>query len=182
MCVSIEYSGRIRDRHKLSQLIEDISNIVALYGWKTKVYGKEFPLLYDAELYFHSLLGRELDGKLYGIEFTPIGCEAVSVCFLNNGRISSEKLLERWKDAEAKTETEVKGELDYLYRCRVVTQGGGPKVHEQLVGVMRFLLYQYIDDLQVWDKTQFWDTDNREQLQMCFKKHDELLQAAKDEL
>jgi transposase len=43
MGLTIHYSGRIADKSKLPQLIEEVEEIVNEHGWKYTVYDREFP-------------------------------------------------------------------------------------------------------------------------------------------
>ena len=90
MGVSIHYSGRITDKNKLPQLIDEVEEIASVHNWKYNIYEQKFPVNETINLSDHH------DGKLYGIDFTPEGSEPVSICFLSNGRMSSIMQLFCW--------------------------------------------------------------------------------------
>ena len=191
MGISIHYSGRITDKRRLPQLIEEIQEIAAVHSWKSQIYEREFPIDSEAVTSSDSITtGSTHDGNLYGIDFTPEGSEPVSVCFLSNGRMSSiiqlacwgkfreeehfTVITEEW-DADGKTssstEKRMLDQTEYnrmLYRCSTKTQFAGPEPHELIIGVLRYISNNFLSDFELRDEGEFWETGDSDLLQKNF--------------
>ncbi|HRZ98040.1 MAG TPA: hypothetical protein P5084_10820 [Paludibacter sp.] len=202
MGISIHYSGRIADKRKLPQLIEEVQEIATVHGWKYHVYEPAFPLLTDTEIISNDLSSdRFHDGNLYGIDFTPEGSEPVAVCFLNNCRMSSIMQLACWghfvKESIITSETEewnANGEhksyteelrLDQseynrmLCMCSTKTQFAGPQAHELIIGFLRYISNTYLTDFKLTDEAQFWETGDTTLLQKSFDRNGFLINSFK---
>ena len=187
MGVSIHYSGRITDKNKLPQLIDEVEEIASVHNWKYNIYEQKFPVNETINLSDHH------DGKLYGIDFTPEGSEPVSICFLSNGRMSSiMQLFCRGEFKEEKTivissanvtdqgglEIQQKEETltaaDYnkfLCMCSTKTQYAGSEMHAMIIGVLRYVSKQYLSDFNLVDESQFWETNDKVLLKENFARN-----------
>jgi len=206
MGISIHYSGRIDDKQKLPQLIEDVQEIASVHGWKTTVYEKEFREITSTNLVQNQSEKRlKHDGKLYGIDFTPTGSEPVSIWFLCNRQMSSIMQLACWgnyendsKDADCRNytvETEewdehgkktsisevlTMDEAEYermLYMCSTKTQFAGPDAHELIIGVLRYVSKTYLADFTITDEGQYWETGDKKILIETFKRYGFLIES-----
>jgi len=194
MGISIHYSGRLVDRQKLPQLIEEVQEIATVHGWKYHVYERVLPPISETDVKsidhttnsFHN-------GKLYGIDFTPEGSEPVALCFLNNGRMSSIMQMACWghfkKESVITTETqkwdangvcssyseELKMDQKeynrFLCMCSAKTQFAGPESHELIIGVLRYISNTYLTDFILSDEGQFWETGDIILLEKSFNRN-----------
>lgn len=195
MGLTIHYSGRIADKKKLAQLIEEVEEIAGVHGWKFSIYEREFPV--SESLTASEALTNTHDGKLYGIDFTPDGSEPVSICFLSNGRMSGIMQLACW--GEFREEKSVvlynarvgeDGDVEicseeihhtaedynrYLYMCSSKTQYAGPEAHALIIALLRYLSKQYLSEFKMVDETQFWDTNDKALLMANFTRNTALL-------
>ena len=194
MGLSIHYSGRIADKNTLPQLMEEMEEIAIVHGWKYSIYEREFPGLSSESATLSGALtnkNEEHDGKLYGIEFTPEGSEPVSLCFLSNGRMSSIMQLACWGEFnEEKTmvlynaEVSEDGKVEirseelkhtaedfnrYLYLCSTKTQYAGPRAHEMIIAVFRYINKTYLAEFRMVDEAEFWETGDEELLLKNFE-------------
>lgn len=187
MGVSIHYSGRITDKNKLPQLIDEVEEIASVHNWKYNIYEQKFPVNETINLSDHH------DGKLYGIDFTPEGSEPVSICFLSNGRMSS--IMQLFCRGEFKEEKTIvissanvtdQGELEiqqkeetltaadynkFLCMCSTKTQYAGSEMHAMIIGVLRYVSKQYISDFNLVDEAQFWETNDKVLLKENFARN-----------
>ena len=187
MGVSIHYSGRITDKNKLPQLIDEVEEIASVHNWKYNIYEQKFPVNETINLSDHH------DGKLYGIDFTPEGSEPVSICFLSNGRMSS--IMQLFCRGEYKEEKTIvissanvtdQGELEiqqkeetltaadynkFLCMCSTKTQYAGSEMHAMIIGVLRYVSKQYLSDFNLVDESQFWETNDKVLLKENFARN-----------
>ena len=200
MGISIHYSGRITDKRRLPQLIEEVQEIAAVHSWKSQIYERVFPTDSEAVASGDSLnIDSTHDGNLYGIDFTPEGSETVSVCFLSNGRMSSILQLACWgKFREEEHYTVVTEEWDtngktrssteelvldqtefnrMLYKCSTKTQFAGPDTHELIIGVLRYISNNFLSDFELNDEGEFWETDDSDLLQKNFIRNGFLIES-----
>ncbi len=168
MGLSFHYNGRIADTKLLPKLIEDLEDIAELHKWKYNVFARNFPVVEaqsDAQRH-----------NVYGMCFTPPGCETVFVSFLNNGRMSSPILLDFW--GEAKKEPE----KDYLYMLSVKTQYAGAEIHKLLIGIFHFLDKKYLTDFELYDEGDYWETGDDKLLLKNFNQNAFLINSFKSAL
>jgi hypothetical protein len=198
MGISIHYSGKITNKQKLPQLIEEVQEIATVHGWKSKIYENEFPTIIDSLTPSETLNNAEHDGLLYGISFSPEGSEPVSICFLSNGKMSSMMQLACWGDFKTESEITIESEeldadgnwisstdnmkldeVEYnrmLYMCSTKTQYAGPNAHELIIGVLRYISITYLCDFKMTDEAQFWETGDIQALNDNFKRSGLLIQ------
>lgn len=193
MGVSIHYSGRITDKDKLPQLIDEVEEIASVHNWKYNIYERRFPENKITSTIDSISSSGQHDGKLYGIDFTPEGSEPVSICFLSNGRMSS--IMQLFCRGEFKEEKTIvissanvtdQGELEiqqkeetltaadynkFLCMCSTKTQYAGSEMHAMIIGVLRYVSKQYLSDFNLVDESQFWETNDKVLLKENFARN-----------
>lgn len=161
MGLSFHYSGSISNPSDLPELISEIKEIADVYHWPCHVFETEFP-----EKHF----GRSnFNDHLYGIGFTPPGCESVFVCFLSNGKMSGPAQIQLYVNPENEEEKK------YLYILSVKTQFAGPEVHMVLMHFFRYLSQKYFARFNITDEGNYWETSDEAILRDNFKKYSDLL-------
>jgi len=161
MGLSIHYSGSISNPGCLSELINEVQDIAAVYNWPCEIYECKFPEnQYSRNTY---------SDKIYGISFTPPGCESVFICFLSNGKISGPSQLELFGNSEIETDKR------YLYIVSVKTQFAGAEVHMVVVHLFRYLSQKYFARFNMSDEGNYWETSDENVLHENFKKYSDLL-------
>lgn len=161
MGLSFHYSGTFNPTASLSEMVGEIEDIARIYKWKCTVYNVDFP----SEDYPDG----NHDDKLYGISVTPPNCETFSLCFLSNRRMSSSS---RLKFYGSSTSEDVKR---LLYMLSVKTQYAGHQVHMILIQLLRYVGKKYLQELNVLDEGNYWETNDESQLIEIFKKYNRLL-------
>lgn len=161
MGLSIHYSGSIANPEILPELISEVQDIVKIYDWPCEVYQRAFP---------ENQFGRTTFlNAIYGISFTPPGCESVFICFLSNGKMSSPVLLQLYG------KTEIETEKKYLYIISVKTQFAGAGIHMMVVQLFRYLSQKYFARFNMSDEGNYWETSDEKVLKENFKKFSALL-------
>lgn len=161
MGLSFHYSGRIAKPEYLSELIAEVKDIAAVFGWDYVVHEQQLP---------KELFGlTSYNSSIYGISFTPPKCETVSISFLSNGRMSDIPHLLFF----GKTKTQK--EREYLYMLSVKTQFAGMAIHQIIIQLFRHLNKKYFEDFSLIDEGYYWETNDEELLKSTFKKYTDLL-------
>jgi hypothetical protein len=161
MGLSFHYSGRIANPTSLSELIEEIEDIVKVYDWKYFVFDRKFP---------DNTIGKDdYNQSIYGICFTPPNCETIDVCFLSNGKMSSLSHLKFYG------KTDMQDEREYLYMLSVKTQYAGIELHMFIIQLFRYLNTKYFADFKISDEGQYWETNDETVLKTIFNKYNELV-------
>lgn len=160
MGLSIHYSGSIANPDFLQELISEVKDIAAVYEWPCEIFNSEFPNNHFGKVTFNN--------SLYGVSFTPPGCESVFLSFLSNGKISGPTQLEFF----GKTDKEE--EKKYLYIVSVKTQFAGVEVHMILVHLLRYLSQKYFARFNINDEGYYWETSDEIVLRENFQKYKDL--------
>lgn len=168
MGLTLHYNGTINKDASLSELIDEVKDIAEIYNWAYTIYEDKFP-----EDSFNNSLN---DGKIYGISFTPPNSETVNICFLSNGRMSSLPNLKFW--GESKDEQEKK----YLYMLSAKTQFAGSTTHKLIVHLLKYLSKKYLNEFNVIDEGNYWETGDEVLLEQTFEKYNYFLNAVGDAL
>jgi hypothetical protein len=163
MGLSFHYSGRIAQPELLSDLILEVKEIAKVYKWNYTIFEQQFP---EKSTYIS-----EYDQNIYGISFTPPGCETVSLCFLSNGRMSDAIHLKFF----GKTETQP--EQKYLYMLFVKTQYAGFETHKFLIQLFRYLNKKYFASFVLIDEGEYWETNDEAILKFNFKRNADLIES-----
>lgn len=162
MGLSLHYSGKFREGASLSNMIDEVKDIVEVCKWKYTIYGEAFPTDNHSEDSYND--------SVYGISFTPPQCETVSLCFLSNRKMSSPvhvKFYGKTSDLQAHK---------YLYMLSVKTQFAGVETHKFIIELFRYLKNQgYFETLEITDDGKYWETGDENLLQTLFKRNADLL-------
>jgi len=161
MGLTIHYHGRIADKQKLPQLIEELEEISNVHGWETHILERKFPSGDFPE--------DEHDGNLYGILFNPPGCEPVSFTFLRNGRMCGPMQLSNWGNSRNEKER------GYLYLNFTKTQYAGSEIHKLVIGIFRYIVPRFLSDFEMMDEAEYWETNDSKLLEENFKRNTELI-------
>ena len=161
MGLTIHYHGRIADKQKLPQLIEELEEISRVRGWEYHILERKFPI--------GDYPDEEHDGNLYGILFNPPGSEPVSFTFLRNGRMCGPMQLNCWGNSTNQQERE------YLYMNSTKTQYAGSEVHKMVIGIFRYVVPRYLVDFEISDEAQYWETRDDKLLEENFKRNTDLI-------
>lgn len=162
MGLSFHYSGRIANPGLLPKLIEEVSDIIQIYGWKNFRYESSFPN--------NSLSGiNEYSDKVFGMSFTPPGCETVHISFLSNGRLSSPAHLMFFGKSKDQVES------PYLYMISVKTQFSNSLIHAAIIQIFRHISKSYLLDFQLSDEGRYWETNDETILKANFEKYNAIL-------
>jgi hypothetical protein len=161
MGLSFHYSGSIAKPELLTELIDEVSDIAIIYNWKYNVYERQFP-----EKSF-GMPG--YNQNIYGINFTPPGCETISICFLSNGRLSSHAHLMFFG------KTNEQPEREYLYMLSVKTQFADVTTHQFIIQFFRYLNIKYFTNFKLIDDGRYWETNDIEILKTNFKRNADLI-------
>ncbi len=166
MGLSIYYRGSFNKNSSLSKMIEEVKDIAEIYKWPYYIFEKEFPAGS-----FHTSTHND---ELYGISFTPPGCETVSLCFLSNGRMSGPLELQLYGNSRDKKEQE------YLYMLSVKTQYAGEQIHKLIIHLLRHVSNTYLVDFFLKDEGEYWETGDEKLLEQNFKLYNRLLNIVGD--
>ena len=161
MGLSIHYSGSFNPVASLADMIEEVKEIAEIYHWKYFVFEQAFPE--------NSLGKEEYNEDIYGICFTPPGCETVSLSFLSNGRMSDLVHLKSFGMDENQEERSC------LYALSVKTQYAGIEIHKLIIHLLKYLDKKYWLDFKVTDEGQYWETGDEELLKETFKRYTDLM-------
>lgn len=166
MGLSIHYSGEFKKGESLSSMIEEVKNVAVVYSWDYFIFDETFEK--DA-------LGREeYNDELYGIHFTPPGCETVSLVFLSNGKMSSALNLKLFGTDQK--------EKKYLYMLSVKTQYAGIEIHKLIIHLIKYLSKKYFTNFKLIDEGQYWETGDEQLLQEVFARYNALINSFKSSL
>ena len=162
MGLTIHYNGRFNKDACLSEMIDEVKDYLDTLEWTYMVFRKQFP---EGE--------PDIDLKdmhVYGIHFTPPRCETVSLCFLENRRMTSVARV-LFSD-----ENENGADDDMLYMLSTKTQQAGPGIHITIIKLFKHLIKKgYFEKLEVFDEGKYWETEDEEILINNFKKNAALI-------
>lgn len=161
MGLSFHYSGSLAKQELLTDLIDEVQDISRIYGWKFNIYERQFP--------DNSFGMPDYNQSIYGISFTPPGCETISICFLSNGRMSSNAHLKFYG------KTNEQPEREYLYMLSVKTQYADVATHQFIIQLFRYLNTKYFANFTFIDDGRYWETNDFEILKVNFKKNADLI-------
>lgn len=161
MGLSFHFSGRLAKPEHLPELIDEVCEIAKINHWEYHIFERQFT---------ENTFGKsEYNQNIYGISFTPPGCETVPICFLSNGRMSS------FLHLEFHGETAQQPESNYLYMLAVKTQYAGMGTHLFIIQLFRYLNTKYFADFNLTDEGGYWETNDIEVLKANFKKYDAIM-------
>ena len=156
MGLTIHYKCSFKKSASLSEMIEEVRDIVEVYKWEYHIFEKEFPK--------GGFGKKEFNRNIYGIAFLPPQCEGVSLCFLSNGQMGNPQMLEYWLKSKKPSEQRL------IFSNFTKTQYAGPKVHKIIIDLFRYLNKKYFKDLFLFDEGNYWQTNNEATLRYTFKE------------
>ena len=156
MSLTFHYSGRIKKKTSLHELIAEVKDIAEINGWERQIFEQQFT---------GDDFGSEIfDNRLYGISFSPTGSEPVWLCFLSNGRLSSPDLLQLYGNPENEKERK------NLYLVSTKTQFAGVTTHKTIIDLLKYIDKKYLADFKVYDEGQYWETGDEKILEEISKR------------
>jgi hypothetical protein len=168
MGLSFHYNGKISAPALLPDLIDEVQEIANVHHWKYFVFDRQFS---------KGDYGKDGHNQsVYGICFTPPGCETVHICFLSNGRMSSVVNLQLWAKTTDPTEK------DYLYMNSVKTQFASVELHQLLIHLFRHLNNKYFADFNLYDEGSYWETNDEALLRKNFNRNLALINSVESAL
>jgi hypothetical protein len=130
MGITIHYSGKIKDRTRIDNLVEELADISKTMKWKYDTYSME--------------QAKDFEGIIVQMPH----CDSLQFLFDKNGVLINPLFLEEYIDF-GKNE-----EYVFLLFCK--TQFGGVESHEFLVKLLKYLIKKYNLELNIVDETDFW--------------------------
>lgn len=145
MGLSIHYRGQLKDRKKIYKLRKELIDISKEMGWE------------------YTLIEKNKDDKdtvppLYGIIITTAnGCEMLSFIFDDDGNMRHPVALQYF-DYDDKNQ---------LY-VSVKTQFATPEDHIIIIKLLSYIKKVYVNNLNVMDEGEYWDSSDKERLVYLF--------------
>lgn len=162
MGLSIHYTGEFNSCASLSEMIEEVKDIAGIYKWEYHIFETKFPQTDFDKNNFNE--------EIYGISFSPPGCESVLLCFLSNGRIANPFMFQNWLKSKDKKD-------EYLiYGNFTKTQYAGIEIHKIIIHLLKHISKKYLRNFKVIDEGEYWETDDEKVLQVNFKRYTELIE------
>jgi hypothetical protein len=144
MGLSIHFKGCFKVNASLSGMVEEVKDIAEIYKWKYTIFETDFP--------GEDRRGKKITNSLYGICFTPPGCETVSLTFLSNRKLVSYWSWVTYIKSQAHDESTLHaGES-------VKTQYAGAIVHKLIIHLLDYLSKKYFQSFEMTDEGQYWET------------------------
>ena len=174
MGITIHYSGKLKDRASLPNLVEELEDIARTMEWESTRLDKDREKPSRAEI-VHSEHGAEFRGHpgLEGIVLSVHpDCESLSFLFDRNGNlrdvVTMVGILQGFIDAE-KAQVSVKTQFAPLH------------VHITIIRLLKYIGKKYIANLEVNDEGDYWQTGDRgilaKKMNSLRKKIDSLAEA-----
>ncbi len=160
------YKGKFKESASLPELIEEVKDIVEVYGWKHHFYAEDFPDVLENGPWWES--------KVYGISFSPPNCEPVSLTFLENRRMCFPGWLQFLNEKSSETE------MQYLFQPFTKTQFAGATVHKLIVHLLKYLNEKYFEEFTLLDDAHYWEKGDEKALDAIFKAYSEMLDMVSD--
>jgi hypothetical protein len=159
MGLSIHYSGKIRNKAMLPELIAEVKEIAEHYKWPYAIEEQEF-----SEKEFD-----ESDPKqpIYGIYFSPPDCETICFTFLSNGLMCN--------PFSVKIFAAEKNERKYMYMIATKTQYAGVEVHQKIVLLFRYITKKYLTEFKMFDESEYWETGDEKLMVLNFERYNTLV-------
>src|SRR5690554_221706 len=155
MGLSFHYSGAIKNREDLPNLVADVQTLAKTHNWDYQIFETSFP---DNEV--HS----DDQNLIYGVSITPPKCETIDICFTPNGKMSSLVHQLIWKDSDP-AEAE-----KYMYLLSVKTQFAGIETHAIVIDFFRYISHQYLKKFTLTDEGYYWETSDMKVLKNQFDR------------
>jgi hypothetical protein len=160
--LSIHYKGRLKNKKSLPLLIDEVKDVAEVHRWPYEVFESEFPAGHFAR--------KEFDQLIYGILFTPPGCEPVSLTFLSNG-----KLVAYFSWLMYSADKSIDADV-FKYWISVKTQYAGAETHKIIIHLFDYLRQKYFRHFHLMDEGLYWETRDALRLEKNFNNLSLLLE------
>jgi len=153
MGLSIYYKGNFNKEASLSELIEEVKDIAEIHKWKYHIFDREFPAQNTDE---------ENWRDLYGISFTPPGCETIDIVFNFRRKMTNVVMLCYFNNNPGTEKPE------NIYDLAVKTQYAGIEIHKLVIHLFKYLEKKYFTDFEMTDEGHYWETGDEIKLKERF--------------
>ncbi len=160
MGLSFHYTGSLKKNASITDLIDEVKDISEILNWKYHILDTDFPEV--------ELTDGKVDGNLYGICFSPENCEPVFLTFLSNRRLCSPVSLRDFEQPVSEVPEDA-------YLVFTKTQYAGPEAHMAVIHVLKHISKKYLEELNVIDEGQYWETGDEQLLRDTFKRYTALI-------
>jgi hypothetical protein len=147
MGITIHYSGQLKEAKLLPSLVEELEDIAKIYDWKTHTFFTE----YESDLF-----KTEDDNNDYGIVLNAPECEPIIFIFDYAGCLYVPWLKAHFTDKM------------YTHNISTKTQNAGVEVHIRIIELLRHFNNKYINNLNVIDEGDYWQTSDKKILEEKF--------------
>lgn len=159
MGLSIHFKGSFRRDASLSDMIAEVKDVALVHNWKYHIFESEFDANYFGEESYNE--------NIYGITFSPPGCEPIDITFLSNGKMCSPLSLELFKDNMDKE--------NYLFTISSKTQFAGFEFHKIIIDLFRYLSAKYFQEFELTDESCYWESGDENIMRQNFKKYSDMM-------
>jgi len=156
MGLSIYYKGNFNKNSSLEELIEEVKDIAEIQNWKYHIFDQEFPAQNTDE---------ENWSDLYGICFTPPGCETVDIVFNNQGKMTNLFMFFYFNNNPGT------GKPENIYDIAVKTQYAGIEIHKLIIHLFKYLEKKYFTAFEMTDEGCYWETGDEIKLKERFDRY-----------
>ncbi|MCK4446815.1 MAG: hypothetical protein KAW56_07015 [Candidatus Marinimicrobia bacterium] len=151
MGITVHYKGRINDPVNIDRLIDEINDICEDMKWEyTIIQKEENDIGHPPRL----LVGQAIKGIVFTIHEK---CDMVGFIFDKKGYLRSPISIPYFEEND-----------DDQLVVSVKTQYSSPDIHIVLIKLLRYIKSKYIENLEVTDEGEFWETSNKERLKYLF--------------
>lgn len=166
MGLSIFYKGRLSlnfDKDtSLSKMIDEVKDIAEIHQWEYHIFETDFdPALSEIDSINSN------DKNIYGITYTPPGCEPICITFLSNGKMCYPYY---WHNSKDSNEDENHSNVIFSK-----TQYAGVEAHKIIIDLFRYLSEKYFKEFELNDESRYWETGDEEILQKSFKRYNDMM-------
>jgi len=159
MGLTIYYSGRFKECKKLKNMIKEVEDVAVINKWDYQIFKDEFE---GDNFEKHSI-----NENLYGIIFSPPGCEPIQLTFTSNGRLCS------FLELDSNFKKQKTNKIFYTIFSK--TQYAGVEVHKIIIDLFRYLSGKFFSEFKLIDESNYWETNDENVLRDNFRKWDNMI-------
>lgn len=152
MGLTIHYRGTLRNTNHVKLMMDDLADICHDIGWH------------------YMPIHRSNVMPVQGLVISPPGSEPLWLTFLENGKMydPTHFIFTQHPDQEVIDED--------MHTCLFTkTQYAGVDVHMAIIKFFRYLKMKYLDNFELQDESQFWETDDPSVCLIRFDQYDEII-------
>lgn len=157
MGLSFHYKGALKKPKSLKPMIEEVVDIAKANQWEYDLFEETFPN--------DSFSEDAKNDTLFGVCISPPNCEVVCFTFLSNGKMGN---FFHINQPFSKNESDEPS----LF---VKTQFAGATIHKQLITIFDYLSKKYLENFELYDEGNYWETKNEQLLDETFAKYTNLM-------